>query len=79
MGNMADRGLDRVAELWPKLRPEVRAAIEDIAEKSAVEQGILLTAEERASIARAEADFDAGRVLGHEDLKASIKRYLDAK
>lgn len=74
---MTTKTPQRIVELWPALSEEARKALTEIAETSAANAPPLeLTADEKAALARSRQDFEAGRTLSFDEMRAATDAFL---
>lgn len=66
----------RIVELWPSLSEDARRALTEIAENATGQVSLELTSDEAEALDRSRKDFEAGRTLSFEDMRAATDAFL---
>jgi hypothetical protein len=66
----------RIVELWPSLSEEARRTLTEIAERATGGIALELTDDEAAALERSREDFDAGRTLSFDEMRAATDAFL---
>jgi len=66
----------RIVELWPSLSEEARRALTEIAENASGHLPLELTEDEAATLDRSRQDFEAGRTLSFDEMRAATDAFL---